>query len=200
MKKRFIFSIISMCILLMTIGFTYGYYSTSKRLNQKPKGNITELDIQTNLTGDEKEISDKITSETNIKYNIRYLKCDYEKSEITKPDNIMLNMTKDELESYIDNNEPSWQLRNLSRDEVVITIDKDEKCPNHNVIDHYIIGIKNNYIAIFHVNVNGEYIKTEKVTDTPIETLRKKDLEELNKGIRVNTEEEIDSIIENFIS
>ncbi|MFV0519864.1 MAG: BofC C-terminal domain-containing protein [Lachnospirales bacterium] len=64
---------------------------------------------------------------------------------------------------------------------------------------YYLIGEKDGYVQVFFIDVDESVTLKERV-NTPIETLSEKDQAMLKKGIRFETEAEVNRAIENYES
>ncbi len=204
-------TIIFICILLVSVGMLSGYFFGMRKIIQKPNpnSNITENNVQTdNEEGDSlnegeqiddfelTQIEDEyIGPNTKIKYTTIYLECKHSFEEIKLAEKDMVNMKKDQFIEYINNNFPNWKVTTFSHDLVLINIEKKHLCPNH-----YIIGEKDGKIAIYTINENGEKKLDKILNNAPISLLKEVDQKRLEKGIVVESMEEVSEILENFIS
>jgi len=187
--KTYIKSVILTAIILFLfimsyiIGFnlTIDKYSTKTKKQLKGK-NITEIAyLENNITTK--------TDENTIFVVRKYFRgCGHiveEKSNLGKE---YIGMTEDDFKRIF----PGWQIEAFNTRYVVISRAFDGYCPNH-----YIISIKDNRVAIFHSQpVDGELLKL--ITPIDIKNLPKKDVEDLKRGIVVNSYEDAIKIIEDF--
>ncbi|EOD00677.1 BofC C-terminal domain-containing protein [Caldisalinibacter kiritimatiensis] len=194
MKKVSILSLAITCLIVAFFSFMIGYFVIDVQKNEKPPNEIIGSEEKDN----EIEINAKddvyIGPNTDIEYITHYLKCNHYKSEVKNPDIKMINMDEEEFKNYIHSINQEWKVALFSHDRVVIKIEKEHLCPNH-----YIIGVKDEKIAIFKINKNGER-KPYKIINVSITTLKKIDQEKLKKGIIVDSEDKITDVLENFIS
>lgn len=204
MKRSHILAISVVCIIMMVVGFTYGYSFLSERFNGNAKPNTPNNQGQNNIDeGDGLtdnlvmvEGNDQyISPNTTIEYVIYYLQCGHKVEKTGKASNDIINLNEEGLQSFINRSHPNWRVTLFSSERVVIEIDKDQLCSNH-----YIIGVKDGKIAIFEVNEDGERVLDKVLENAPISMLKLVDQEKLKQGIIVNSKEEISDILENFIS
>lgn len=209
MKKVSAVSIISLLLGLAVIGMLAGYYLGTRSSNQKPqpqienvtdnKDNLDKEKIKAKDLDDDYETSlineEKIGPNTILEYKIYYAECGHEIVETVELENHMVNMSKDAFERYIKGSHPKWEVESFSHEKVLVKINKDHLCQNH-----YIIGEKNGKIAVFTVGENGERLIEKIYSDSPISLLKEVDQEKIEKGIITNSKEELEDILENYIS
>lgn len=202
MRRISNYTIIVICFSLLFVSFIYGYFYVDRKNAQKPNNDIDNKFESNRKTKDEQDESiginveddDVIGPETLIEYVTYYKKCDEYITKIERPKNEMINMNEEEFRIYIKNKEPNWTITYFSHDNIIINIVKDQLCPNH-----FIIGIKDDKIAIYKINEQGNQ-ELYQIIDVPISLLKNIDQEKLKKGIVVDTEEELSDVLENFIS
>lgn len=210
MKKMSVVSIIALLIGLAAIGMLSGYYIGIKNTNQKPQPQIENVtDNKDNLDNEKinaKDIDDedyetglvneeKIGPNTILEYRTYYAECGHEIVETVELENHMVNMSEDDFERYIKGSHPKWEVESFSHEKVLVKINKDHLCQNH-----YIIGEKNGKIAVFTVGENGERLIEKIYSDSPISLLKEVDQQKIEKGIITNSKEELEDILENYIS
>lgn len=211
MKKNSVVSIVVLIIGVTAIGMLSGYYIGYKNANQKPQppidnvrkneNNLENTRIDNTNADDEDDFEtgsineEKIGPNTILEYKIHYLECDHEIAEEKELEKHMVNMTKNTFEEYIKGMHPKWGVENFSHEKIVVKIDKNHLCQNH-----FIIGEKNGKIAVYKVGENGEWLIEKVYNDSPLSLLKQVDQEKIEKGIITNSKEELDSILENYIS
>ncbi|MTI47800.1 BofC C-terminal domain-containing protein [Sporosalibacterium faouarense] len=204
MKKKYIFTISILCVILTIIGFAYGYNLAGKRLNKDAKPNTPNEELQGMLDKGDilsddlpliKRDENYISPNTTIEYVIYYLKCGDKVTKIGRPSNDIVNMNKEGFVALINRSHSNWRVVSFSTEKVVIEIDKDQLCPNH-----FVIGVEDGKIAIYKINEDGDKVLEKVLENAPISMLKATDQQKLKEGIIVNSEEEISDILENFIS
>lgn len=204
-------SIVFVCILLISVGMIMGYFFGMKNINQKPnpQNDIAQNNSQTDNPRnndlnsidpiDDFELSqiedEYIGPNTKITYMTIYLECNHSIEQIKSPEKDMVNMKKDQFEEYINNNFPNWKVTSFSHDLITINIEKNHLCPNH-----YVVGEKDGKIAIYKINENGERRLDKIIDNSHVSLLKEIDQKKLEKGIVVDSIDEISEILENFIS
>lgn len=211
MKKMSVVSIVALIIGVTAIGMFSGYYIGLKNANQKPQPPIDNVkDNENNLdnaridnTDDDDEDDfetglineEKIGPNTILEYKIHYLECDHEILEENELEKHMVNMTEKTFEEYIKGRHPKWEVESFTHEKIIIKIDKNHLCQNH-----FIIGEKNGKIAVYKVGKDGEWLIEKVYSDSPLSLLKQVDQEKIEKGIITDSKEELDSILENYIS
>ncbi len=203
MKKRIVFLISSICVILLVFGFLYGY-NIAGRIGKKPESTPSEGGIHGNINNtpsSEEDISiikpddDYVTPNTTIEYIFYYLKCGHKVKKVSKASKDMVNLSEEKFISSIKRSHPDWRVTSFSYKNIVIEIDKEHLCPNH-----YVIGVKDDNIAIYKIDIEGELVLDSVLSDTSISLLKPIDQQRLKEGIIVDSKEEISRILEDFIS
>lgn len=203
MKRRYVFLISSICVILLVFGFLYGY-NIADRIGKKPENIPSNEGIQgntNNINNFEEDIpiiktdDEYVTPNTTIEYIFYYLKCGHNVKKVSAASKDMVNLSKEKFISSINRNHPDWRVTKFSYKNIVIEIDKDQLCPNH-----YVIGVKDEKIAIYRIDSEGELVLESVLSDTSITMLKPIDQQKLRDGIIVDSKEEISRILENFIS
>ena len=117
-----------------------------------------------------------------------YAKCGHNEIEKKKIEIDDINKTEKELkEKY-----GEYKITKFSSDEVKLYREKNQMCENH-----YVIKEREGKIAIYNVNEDGK--ETFK-SDTEILTkyLPEEDLELLKKGIKANSEAQLNQILSDY--
>ena len=85
-----------------------------------------------------------------------------------------------------------WDLEGFSPNEIVFYREVDEFCK-----EHYVLKQLDGVIAIYTLDENGNEILQEK-TSIATQYLTQSDLDKLEKGIKANGKEELNSILEDY--
>lgn len=201
MRKKHIFLIGSICIILLIFGFLYGY-NVADRIGKKPNDISEDTEEDNNDTsnlGENVSIinteDEYVTPNTTIEYIFYYLKCGHKIKKVSKASKDMINLNEEKFISHIKQSHPHWRVTDFSYENIIIEIDKEHLCPNH-----YVIGVKDDKIAIYKINDEGELVLDSVLSDTSIKRLKFIDQQRLREGIIVDSKEDISRIIEDFIS
>ena len=184
---------------LFMVSFVFGYKIIGGKINPKPI-NITKVkseDIEESSYPDLEILReyDKISPNTLIEERINYSACGHTITKVKSVDSKLVNMSKEEFRDYIEEDSPNKRIIAYSSNKITMGVVKNHLCEKH-----YIIGEKNGNIAIFKIGENGEKILDKIFMDYPISLLMEIDQEKIMEGIRVDSEEELSEVLENFIS
>lgn len=206
-----------MIVLIASFSLGYGlnYYRITKSrekdsqkqvqpLTEQVEINNTSENEGTDLTKNEYIITDNdsiaqtsINKENNkvavgavFVFQTKYDVCGHEETEtITVPDNLV-NCSEEEIRLAY----PEWNIESFSRNKVHFFKLIDGKCLKHYVLKEY-----DGKIGVFYQNPkNNNEIK--EIIDVNIQHLRQEDRELLQKGIMVESNEELAQIIEDYSS
>lgn len=194
MKRNKFFVIFIFSITLFMISFGLGYQLMGSKLKSD---NLADMNKQTPVEEDIQIIKEenRITPNTFIEERIHYKECGDLDTELNLADDEIINMTRKEYESYLKSNYPNERLVSYSSTKIVLWSERNYLCQKH-----FIVGEENGYIAIFKINENGEQVLYKTFEDYPLSILIKADQNEIKNGIRVDSEDELSDVLENYIS
>ncbi len=159
---------------------------SDKKLNENNDKNSNKNSSEEQTEVDE----NKIQSTTKMIYEYFYPQDNItEKTEETAP-YFLVNMDKEKLtEIFIE-----WEIVSFSSKEVVM-----RKTIEGESVQHYIVGIKDGYVAVFYKTpINGSDLK--EITNTPIKSLTEEEQNMLEDGIHVVGEEQLLKVLEDYSS
>ncbi len=197
MKKDRILPIFLFSLTLFLISFIFGYQLMSSKLNSKDINKVSEkgTDMSNHFGLEILSEEIRISPNTFVEERIHYLICDHVVSKVKLVENEFVNMTRNEFTDYLGENYQNKRIISYSPNKITLGITKNHLCENH-----YIVGEKDGFIAIFRVGEEGERVIEKVFTDYPISLLMEMDQEKIIEGIVVDSEEELSEILENFIS
>lgn len=197
MKKDKLIPIFLLSLSLFLISFIFGYQSMHKKINQNDISKLSQNNIDITEKNDLEIVKEDniISPNTIIEERIHYLTCDHIITKIRVVETKFVNMSKQNFIDYLEENHPNIKLISFSPTKITLGLTKNHLCENH-----YIIGEEKGFIAIFTIDENGERILKTVFEDNPISLLMEIDQEKINKGIIVDSEDELTEILENFIS
>lgn len=206
MKKSYILPIILGIIIL---GIAIGVYAYIKNDQKKVVGekNQNEIEMVSKKIDDEcteewNELNDeeredilitnsseeKISPNCLINLKVYYKKCGHITNEYIDIPKELINKTKTELQKkYSD-----WDIEKFSNTEIVLYKENDGECK-----EHYILREDNGKVTVYRINENGEEVIYEK-TDISIDYLTDTDKINIKNGIKVNGNQELNQLIEDF--
>lgn len=195
MKVKRVVLYIALIVLIFTVSFSIGLLMMEK---YKDKNNAINNSLNLDNKTKDIEISnqeDVVTPNTILEERKYYSKCGHLLVDTSFPSNDIINKNEEEYSKYLASEHPNIRLISFSSSKLVLWEEKDQLCENH-----HIIGEMNGYIAVFNINESGEQVLNTLFEDYPISLLMDIDKERINKGIVVDSEDELSEILENFIS
>ena len=194
--------IVFVLILILLIIFSFGIGLYIYKINENNKNLLISQKIEDECTEEarlyelgllnnyvETNISEeKISPNAIIIFETKYNKCGHVLKQYESPENELINLTKSQLqEKYSD-----WEIKEFNSKEIILYKEVEESCD-----EHYVLREKDGYIAIYKIDENNienliqiTQISTKYITET--------DKIELDKGIKVNGKEELNSTLEDF--
>lgn len=195
MKKNRFIIIFTISVGLFFLSFSLGYQLVVQKSNEKlissEKNKKENKDKDIAIIKEE----EKISPNTIIEERILYKECGDLIINNRTPNSTIINMTKEEYSSYISKELSLFKIISFSGNKIVLWEERDFICDKH-----FIIGEEDGKIAIFKIGEQGEKVLDKVFDDYPIELLMELDQEKIQKGIRVDSEEELSDVLENFIS
>ncbi len=161
------------------------------------EGNENEGDEENNTIEDNNDNQDYtplVTENTEIIFDTLYTQTgEIERNRVKAPVTLVGTDLSD-FKEYIENNYSSWKIKNISTKSVALYREKEGLTPNT-----YILKDKDGYIVVYKINSSG---KEELVEETDISTtnLPEADKAKLNKGMKVKTLDEVESLIQDYSS
>jgi hypothetical protein len=126
----------------------------------------------------------KITADTMLHQKMIYKKCGEQENLRARPSENYIGMTLSQLQTAY----PGWTIDYFDASEVRMTLEIDDFCREH--ANGMYIGAKDGYVTVFYGKPGLKPIVKE-VTKIAITQLVAEDIAELEKGIVVNTKEEL---------
>jgi len=153
-------------------------------LYQQPRseGGHPSAPMETEVAKQDSKI--KIASNTDLIQRIVYLKCNDEEIFRTKPAANLIGLNYQQVQKVYS----GWAIEKFDVSEVEMTLKVDSYCREH--ANHMHLGIKDGYIAIYYGKPGPKAIVKE-VTNIPINRLMPQDVDELRRGLEVQTREEL---------
>lgn len=195
--KRFKYILI-FSFILFTLSFSFGYLIMDNNIKKEENNISTRKPIDKIDNKEDIQIVQEeniITPNTIIEERVHYKVCDDIPTLEKKAPDELVNMTREEFVNYLENNLPEVRMVSFSTERIVLWSEKDQLCTNH-----FVVGEEDGKIAIFKIDEDGERVLDKVFPEYPINLLQPIDQEKLREGIRVNNEEDLSDIIENYIS
>jgi len=127
-----------------------------------------------------------IKANTKIIFKTYFSLCSHMVDENQDDTREFVNLSEEALKTKY----PDWAINEFSTQQVILKREIQTYCPRH-----YIIGVKDGYIAIYVYNNDG--IKTlYQMTDNPTSILTREDQDKLQYGIVADNDEELQQKLE----
>lgn len=197
LKKQNGVLIFLFCVALFLGSFIFGYKMIGTNTNEGPLVSEEDKEDRNEDVSDLEILKEeeRISPNTFIEIKIYYKECNHTITKLSELDDNIVNMTEEEYREYMEENFPNIEIVSFSVDEIKLNEERNHLCPNH-----YIIGESDGKIAIYRIDENGEKYLDRIFDDYSITLLKEIDQEKLKEGIRVDSEEELSNVLENFIS
>lgn len=135
----------------------------------------------------------KVTANTELVQKIIYLKCNDEEILRTKVPENLVGSSIYQLEKIY----PGWTFEKFDSNEVNMTLKVDAYCREH--ANHMFIGIQDGSVAVFYGKPGIKPIIKE-ITAIKVDKLMAQDIEELQRGIIVQSAEDLLQTLEGLQS
>ncbi|MBR1884428.1 MAG: BofC C-terminal domain-containing protein [Clostridia bacterium] len=195
-KNTYRFLLIAVLCLLLTIGTLWGY-RLGKDIGKSPKTKevavdnmeptVPSLPIFSNEDNSINIYEEEKKSEFKIVKNIKYTDCSHEDSS----EDVIIATSIDEALKTINGD---FEVKSKTDKSAIIEKYVDGYCSNH-----YLVTTQNEKVVVFRCKSKKEK-EIYLTLDTPIIILRDDTLEDLKKGIEVDSIQELNSIIEELES
>ena len=171
----------------------------NKEVNEKVQTKVSDEQILDECTDEYEQLQSIASVKTNAKeekispncsftQKIYYKKCGHTVQNYLELPQELVNLTKEDLqEKYSE-----WEIEKFSSNEIVLYKEANGECG-----DHYLVMENDGKVTIYKVLENGEKELFEK-TDISIEYLTESDKINMKDGIRVNSKQELNQLIEDF--
>lgn len=165
--------------VLLVIVCLAGYYLFGRYYDG---GNKSVLPQETEVVKQDSKI--KITEHTDLVQKLVYLKCGDNEVIHTKPADNLVGINYNQLQKVYS----GWLIERFDTNEVQMTLQVDSFCREH--ANNMFIGIKDGYVAVFYGKPGSRAIAKE-ITKIQAVKLMPQDMEELRRGMIVQSREEL---------
>lgn len=145
------------------------------------KGHNPIMHQDTEVTKDDKI---KVSADTKFVQKIIYQKCNDEEVFETKPAENQIGLNIFQIRKAY----AGWTINRFDSKVVEMSLKVDSFCREHS--DNYFIGVQDGYVAVFYGHPGPKAILKE-VTKIPVTRLGPEDIDELKKGVVVNSREDL---------
>lgn len=183
-KSNYIFA--TAFILILTAGIFLINFGEQKKFSHK-QTNLTNKIYLPQHTVNSSEI---IMPSTKMVYNYYYQKDGCIETTAETAPYFLIGMNEQELKKTF----RDWKVCDFSKEKVIMQ--KNADCKSN---QHYIIGIKDGYVAVFYQQqINGTNLK--EITNTPANSLSHEDRKRLENGIKISGEDKLIAIMQDYES
>lgn len=185
--------LISVVFLVVILGITAGIMMHVYR-DEKIEQAVAE-DLKTiNKTLENKIVvatnaeEEKVSPNASITFEIYYNSCGHSKVEKNTVSKDIVNKTKDELQELY----PEWKVKKFSSISIVLYKEENAMCDNH-----YMVKATDGYISVYSIDKDGNE-KLKNSTDISTQYLPEEDIVLLKKGIKANSNTELEQILSDY--
>jgi len=180
--------LITILFCLFIVSFLIGWGLTINKLQYSATKGSTKTSNISEIVNINTQKELKVNKDTLLITRIFYKKCGHIVEETNYIDEGLIGCNKEDIENFY----KGWTLEHFGDDYIIISRIFDALCPNH-----FIISIKDNKVAVLYSQpVDGNLTKL--ITPIDIYSLNNNQIEDLKKGIIVDTFEDALKIIEDF--
>lgn len=192
--NKYFYKIVYLTVcLLVVLGFSYGYIYTTGKIKSEQLTQIGSYEgnsstINYNDISADAINTNEISPSAMLIQKIYYSKCGQTIEESMKVPEDIAKLSQEQFrEAYKD-----WNIEKINPTEIIISKTVDAKCS-----EHYIVKVKNEKVAVYYQEpVNGVGLK--ELTNIPISSLSKADQENLKLGIKIESNEKLAELLEDF--
>lgn len=197
--NKTIITILSIIIIMVAVFTAITIY----KINNKDEidnieTKIAEENILDDCTDEYEEIQEemlqastnqeKISPNCFITFKTNYKKCGHETNQYEKIKDDLVNKTKEELQNVYS----GWKIEDFSESNILLSKDEDGYCD-----EHYLVQDKEGKVTIYKILEDG---KKQIFQETEISTEYLSDFDkiQIKEGIRVNGNQNLNQLIEDF--
>lgn len=196
-KTKYKIFVAILMFFLLTFGVFVGLNISYNNNVSNDLTSYTPDDMEQDLKG----INDNETEQVNTKsYDIEVVYVDNYTlcNEMVETKNVVYGTNLEELKKQEkikqDKEDKIYEIREETKDRIVYYRDVNQNCPNH-----FNIKLENGKVNIYNIVSDGVNTIYQTI-DVSEELIRPELIEELNKGIKANSKEELNLIIEDIES
>ena len=186
------FMLIGGMILGLKISPGSGIYNDEENVIHHNEENDNDKRSQVDIYDDVPAFNE--TKNITVIYEDVYNLCGETVKEEKVVEDATIEKLKEEEEKNMKENEKSYELKSQTSDTLVYTRTLDKYCPNH-----FLIKLEDSKVIVY--NLVNDIVKTKyKEIEVSIELLRQEMVDELSVGIKVDSKEELNFILEDLDS
>jgi len=178
-------------LVLLAVSAIGGGYFFLEPLKSRYQENRLLSSDRTEAVGQDARL--KVEPDTEIVQKMIYLKCNDEEIIRDHPTSSLIGLNQQQIQHVYS----GWSIDKFDSGEIVLTLKVDGYCPEH--ANNMFLGIQDGYVAVFRGKPGPRAILKE-VTGISVANLAKDDVDELGKGLTVNSREELLRVLEGMQS
>lgn len=194
MKKNigYSFLVLGILVLCLSIGIYLGFRYTKNNENLMDYTETTAED-NNNENNDTTPVSTK-TYDIEVVYKDKYNKCGHIIENKNMTYGTTLEKVKEEENVKQKENGNIYEIIEESNEKIIYSREIEQNCPNH-----FLVKLEDKTIVVYNV-VDDSTMLVYKKINADLETLNPEMLEELNVGIKADSKEDLNLIIEDIES
>lgn len=194
MKKNigYSFLVLGILVLCLSIGIYLGFRYTKNNENLMDYTETTAED-NNNENNDTTPVSTK-TYDIEVVYEDKYNKCGHIIENKNMIYGTTLEKVKEEENVKQKENGNIYEIIEESNEKIIYSREIEQNCPNH-----FLVKLEDEIIVVYNV-VDDSTMLVYKKINADLETLNPEMLEELNVGIKADSKEDLNLIIEDIES
>ena len=189
-SKRTVFLFSGLIVLLVLIALSFGYLARTS--GKRPREGSLAGNADTGKgkeTGDEARQVSKTGPDSVLIFNRYYTRCRHTVKEETDHGNA--GKTGQQLKRAF----PEWQLAKFTPEEVTFRKSIDCYCPKY-----YVMKAKEDYLVIYRPKKDTGKLEAVEESNIPYSTLSPEMKKQVDKGLAVDSREEVERLLENLES
>lgn len=191
-NKGYSFFVFGILVICLSLGIYLGFRYTKNTTELEDYNQPTAEDVEV-IKEDTTPVSTK-TYDIEVIYIDEYIKCNH----VIENKNVVYSTTLDKLKEEENNKQKEsgniYEVIEENNQKLVYSRKIEQNCPNH-----FLIKLEDNKVVIYNV-VDESAMIVFKYLEVEIETLNPEMIEELNEGIKIESKEELNLIIEDIES
>lgn len=194
MKKNigYSFLVFGILVICLSLGIFFGFRYTKNNENLMDYTETTAEDNK-NENNDTTPVSTK-TYDIEVVYEDKYNKCGHIIENKNMVYGTTLEKVKEEENVKQKENGNIYEIIEESNEKIIYSREIEQNCPNH-----FLVKLEDEIIVVYNV-VDDSTMMVYKKINADLETLNPEMLEELNVGIKADSKEDLNLIIEDIES
>lgn len=194
MKKNigYSFFVLGILVICLSLGIFFGFRYTKNNENLMDYTETTAEDNK-NENNDTTPVSTK-TYDIEVVYEDKYNKCGHIIENKNMVYGTTLEKVKEEENVKQKENGNIYEIIEESNEKIIYSREIEQNCPNH-----FLVKLEDEIIVVYNV-VDDSTMMVYKKINADLETLNPEMLEELNVGIKADSKEDLNFIIEDIES